>query len=120
MFESQYLFQGDSVYSPWMSRQGDFMRPIFQAASLSANTDAGLEVFHKNSEDAGPGTLASTTKVTASDAGYATAEFSSLKELVRYKFFCTVRKGTSASDQNVLFRTLSPVWFDAVHVSNDG
>ncbi len=113
MFQAQYLFSGASVFSPWMPRQGDDLRVT---AELVDKATANLEVrvFHKNREDTTNGTDAdASTTITLSSVGRADAEWTGLEELVRYKFTST---GTTASHY-VLFRILSPVWFDAVQPS---
>ncbi len=109
MFEAQYLFKGDVIFSPWMSRSGDNLLINVEVAALDG-TDAGLdtEVYMKNSEDTGDGTLKGTAlAITA--VGRDSKEFLGMEELVRYKF----ELPTAATDgSRVLFRMLSPVWFD--------
>jgi len=118
MFDAQTILGTTKVYSPWMPRQGDYIRATLEAVKL---TEAGLEVrlFTKSSDDTGAGTeVHSSTKITTSGttAGqFITQEWgpttgSGLKDLVRYEFSNT---STTATDW-VLFRMLPAVWFDAV------
>ena len=75
-----------------------------------------VEVFTKNKEDTSDGTNAdsgATTKITLTTATRGTTEWGpslspALKELVRYKYTVTTNW--------VLFRMLTPVWFNAVKV----
>jgi len=109
MFDAQLLFPGAagaalSFYSPWFPRQGDNLR---------------VTVFTKNNEDTGDGSDADAgTSIVASATGRSTAEWTSgtagLKELVRYKY-SVQSTGTGATDW-VLFRMLTPVWFNTVKV----
>jgi hypothetical protein len=111
MFQGQILLRDQTdteVYSPWMPRGGDYM--IATVEFIAGNGSITVSVMTKNKEDTGDGT-AVTGSLSLSAAGRDTDEFSSLKELVRYKFVA----GGSANEW-VLFRMLSPVWFDAVAV----
>ena len=87
--------------------------------SINILVSIKVEVFTKNQEDVGDGSNAdsggSPTNITASAVGRTTTEWYStgtvgLKEMVRYRFTIT---GTDVSDW-VLFRMLSPIWFNAV------
>ena len=117
MFEGQYLHQngeGFSVYSPWFPKGGanaQFTLDLIQAK----DTEIGVEVFTKNTEDTGeaPGTAAASLAATNSEDQHQFGTTSAnLKELVRYKFTASPKSG--ASPGFVLFRMLAPVWFDAV------
>lgn len=115
MFHGQYLISGDTVYSPWISREGDLLRVHYDAIALGKGALCGLQVFHKNRQDTGPGTMAGTVTLNVSAVGVTGSEFSDLKEMVRYKMFCTSpTKGNYA-----LFRILSPIWFDQVRASGN-
>ena len=70
------------------------------------------QLFHKNSEDPGPGTQVSTDLVRALAVGITSGYYEGLKELVRYKFACI---GQSSNDY-ILLRMHAPVWFDAVAI----
>lgn len=112
MFDGQYLFSGDAVYSPWMQRSADYTRVTLEAIELSAQTVGAVQLFHKNTEDVGPGTAVSTDLVRALSVGITSGYYEGLKELVRYRFSCL---GPSTDDY-MLFRMHSPVWFNAVAV----
>ena len=124
MFDGQLLFPGSvpstgiMVYSPWFPRQADHLRVSLEVVQINGAT-IKVEVFTKNSEDSGDGTNADSagvpTNITANAVGRTTTEWYSsgtigLLEMVRYRFKVT---GTSVSDW-VLFRMLSPIWFNAV------
>ena len=113
MFEAQVLDTGDTVFSPWFPRQGDsaiFTLDVVDIDGGAAANQITVQVFTKNSEDAGSGsqTGSDITRDGTEGAGQAGAEYGSLKELVRYKFSVT---GTGT---RVLFRMLPPSWFDSV------
>lgn len=107
MFESQYLFGTNSVYSPWMSRSGD---NVIVTVDVVENDSSGIviELFEKNSEDTGPG-LAHPDGSFTTTSLRGDMTYKKVKELVRYKF---TAQGTLSN--RVLFRMLSPVWFDDV------
>ena len=120
MFDAQILqTKSDgssvSVFSPWLRRGGDraLMTLDVIAATLTAFlAELNVQLFHKNSEDTGPGTQVGSTTITATGSGRTTAEFGTVKELVRYKF--TITAGGSNDLRWALFRMLGVVWFDAV------
>lgn len=123
MFDAQLLFPGAagaalSFYSPWFPRQADNLRVTVDVVGR-VSSQLTVRVFTKNNEDTGDGTDADVgTSIVASATGRASAEWTSgtagLKEMVRYKY--TVQStGTGATDW-VLFRMLSPVWFNTVKV----
>ena len=81
---------------------------IATAENLDGKRELTVEVYHKNSDDTGSGALASGTAIKTS-GGRSSSTWGGLKELVRYRYSV---KG--AADQYVMFRMLSPVWFDEV------
>lgn len=124
MFDSQLLFCGSvpatgiKVYSPWFPKSADHLRASLEVTQIFGAT-IKVELFTKNSEDAGDGTNADSagvpTNITANAVGRTTQEWYSsgtvgLLEMVRYRFTVT---GTLTSHW-VLFRMLPPVWFNAV------
>jgi len=120
VFDAQLLFCGSvpatgiMVYSPWIPRGGDSLRATVDIVQVNGAT-LKIEVFSKNSEDTGDGTNAdAATNISSGATGRSTAEWTSgtatLKELVRYRFKVT---GATVSDW-VLFRMLTPVWFNSV------
>lgn len=118
MFTAQYLPTGTTIWSPWFSRQGDYLRPTLEVvANGGSSPTITVKVYTKNTEDTTDGTNAdSGTTITGTTAGTRyTAEWvpspnasHGLDELVRYQFAVT---GSSAW---VLFRMLTPVWFNKV------
>ena len=123
MFESQVIHSGNTVFSPWFPRGGDYLIASADVSdSSSSSPTLTIQVFTKNREDTGDGTDASATTGTKIDytSGATgiqhdewpggTGASDGIKELVRYKFSVT---GGTASDW-FLFRMLPPVWFDAV------
>src|SRR5947208_1131159 len=97
MFESQVLFKGCTIFSPWFPRQADSVRCTLDVTAVPATNPATLkvELFTKNTEETGEGLNADSggtpQNITASALGRTTAEWLSkgnigLKELVRYKF----------------------------------
>jgi hypothetical protein len=112
------LHTGSTVYSDWFPRCGDYLIATLELIRAnSAKID--VAVLTKNYEDTGPGTIVSAgITIVLSSPGRAYNEWSpstgiGLKELVRYRFTCTVQSGFGATS-SALFRMLSPVWFDAV------
>lgn len=109
MYEAQYLFGGDAVYSPWMPRRGDNVRITLDLISRTGgSSNLRVDVFEKNSEDVGPGTLTGV-EIDTSDIGRTEREHTAMKELVRYRF-----TGPSTATDYVQFRMISVIWFDAV------
>lgn len=108
MFEAQYLFQGNNVYSPWMPRQGDGIRITVDLVKNNA-TNLIVDLFEKDASATGDGAANGDAPITANSVARFTGEFSPVKELVRYKFSVTGSAG-----QSVLFRMLAPVWWDEV------
>ena len=116
MFDAQLLIEGSVVYSPWFARGGDnaiFTLDVVQYM-LGTNNSLTVEVLTKSSEDTGDGDAISNVVITATAAGRSSVECDStvsngINELVRYKF--TVSGDSTGS---VLFRMLTPVWFDEV------
>ena len=117
-FEAQ-LLEGAStaVYSPWMPRGGDYIIATAELIALEASAQLDVKLFTKDLDDPGEGAqVNSAIKISISVAGRRDSEewgfdgTTGLKELVRYRYEC--RAATAAG--SVLFRMLSPVWFDAV------
>ena len=115
IYDAQYLFTsnmtiGFSVYSPWMARGGDQIMYVLDLVDAQG-AKIRVDLLTKNTEDTGDGTVVSTITAT-NTLGRTPKEYTTgLKELVRYKF-------TAIADEAaigfVLFRMLSPVWWDTV------
>lgn len=114
MFQAQYMFNGDEVLSPWMARGGN--RARFMADLIEA-VDARVEVrlYHKNRDETGPGTGVGPT-ILLGTLGLGARTAAGLKEMVRYHIKCASTSGSPQDYDYVLFRMLSPVWFDDVGV----
>ncbi len=108
MVNAQLLEAGCTVYSPWIPRGGDNLIATLEVVEIGSGGRIDVFVWTKNSEDVGPGTDASgTLKITLTAVGRGDEEWiGDAKEWVRYKIVVT--------GNWVLFRMLSPVWFDSV------
>lgn len=122
MFDAQLLFPGAagaalSFYGPWMRRGGDNLRVTVDVVAR-VSSQLTVRVFTKNTEDSGDGIDADAgTSIVTTATGRASAEWTSgttLQELVRYKY--TVQSTGSGAGDWVLFRMLTPIWFDTVKV----
>ena len=109
MFEAQYLFKDDAVYSPWMAREGDTVRGSFDVVELSG-VNLEIELVEKNREDTGDG-IARAQKITATTTGIHDRGWGAVKELVRFRFKAA---GGSNNYDYALFRSLTSIWFDSV------
>jgi len=116
MFQAQYLFEGDSVYSPWMKRGGNNIRVTVDLISNTAGTEVQVELYHKKSEDAGDGSPVDANVLTTSTVGQSVQAWSGLEDMVRYKI--TSDKSGGSSSDFVLFRMLSPIWFETVNATS--
>lgn len=124
MFEAQYLFGGKlvgetwvrtEVYSPWMPRGGDNVIVTLETIAHSSTMNEAVlavSLFHKNSEETGPGTAVSGSIASRTAPGIDTVSYEGVKELVRYKYACT--STVEDEDDYVLFRMLALTWFDDV------
>lgn len=111
MFQAQYLPNGADLYSPWFTRQGDNLRATVDIVAVGSSGLLTVTVHTKNSDDTGDGGTAlaeAAGDLSSVGVGRQWAEFGpgTVKELVRYKF--------SAATNWVMFRVLTPVWFDSV------
>lgn len=112
MFQAQYLFGGTTLFSPWMSRQGDNLTLTVDFIEQATST-LGVTVFQKNSQDTGNGTAHPDGVLTmANTTASNTKTFTGLEELVRFQF------ATTGSGANyALFRMLPNLWFNDVKPS---
>ena len=116
MFQGQYLFNGDVVWSPWMKRGGNNIRVTVDLIANTTGTEVQIELFDKKSEDAGDGNPVDASNVIkTSTVGQSVGAWSGLEDLVRYKISAD-KAGGSDSDY-VLFRMLTPVWFESVNAA---
>ena len=116
MFDAQLLMSdGVSptvVYSPWMARGADNAVFTVELIAMESGGKITVDVFHKNSEDVGDGTVFSGVSLVRNSEGRSSDTWSGLKELVRYRIKC--QSDFIDSPAWILFRMLSPVWFDDV------
>lgn len=108
--------EGDSfgVSTVWIPRGGDHLR---QAVESVANSESQLtiELWHKNRDEAGNGTLYSGPSIYFSDnTGIETAEWTGLKELIRFQLTLSPLGESSTRGGWILFRFLQPVWFESL------
>ena len=96
------------AYSPWFTRQGDHARFSIEVIIIES-AQFQLNVYHKNRDETGDGTTTGGS-IARTSVGRETAEWTQLKELVRYRFRVSA---TKEGDSWALFRTLTAVWFDA-------
>ena len=117
MFEAQYLPLDSSVFSPWFPRGGENAIIGLDLIESLASTTITVEVFTKNSEATGSGTIISAFTIGAtSTPGITTQKCESTKtsgfeEFVRYKFTTAATEGGG-----VLFRMIPISWFDDVSI----
>jgi hypothetical protein len=112
MFQAQYLpalasASNYAVFSPWMQRGGDNVRATVDVIAKNGSAGITVSVYHKNSSETGDGLQSGSS--FQSTSGRVSAEFSSLKELVRFKF-----DPGSTTGEWVMFRMLPVIWFDGV------
>ena len=114
MFQAQYLFGGDSMYSPWMARGGDRARVSAELIERNNTDELHFLGYTKNKDEAGDGTfLSGEPRIILTGVGQETVEWTGLKELVRYRVV-----GASSDEGDFwMFRLLPMIWFDAVDAS---
>ena len=115
MFQGQILMGGTAVYSPWFERKGDNV--IFTYDLIAKNgSDLLVTVFEKNHDQTAGEQVQNpsspSTPFTVNTVGQASNDHENLKEMVRYKF----EPSSSNASHWVLFRVLSPSWFDSAKV----
>ena len=121
----QRLQAGETLYSAWFPRGGDYA--VFRAQLIdlagSGTPEITVTFFHKNKEDAGDGAelapggspaeieLGSGVGVggvVSLDLGNVSGNAAPLKELVRLKFACT--------GNWIRFQMLQPAWYSKARV----
>ena len=107
MYIGQYLPEGADVFSPWFPREADNAWFTFEAIDEGGTSPIfTVEVWHKNTDEPGPGEKNTTATFGTLSGDYKHANFTGLREMVRFKFSLT---GSSAW---VIFRMLMPSWYD--------
>ena len=121
----QRLQAGETLYSAWFSRGGDYA--VFRAQLIdkagSGSPEIVTTVYHKNKEDAGDGSALqsggvsveidltsglSDGAIVSADTGNYGGSSGPLKELVRLKFACT--------GNWMRFQMLQPAWYSKARV----
>lgn len=115
MFQAQLLLcssPSQPVFSPWFPRQGDNLRATVELIANGASANITVTVLTRASDVTGNGSpIGSTFGSSGGTLGRTTQEFTptdGINELVRYKF-----DPGATSGGWVLFRMLTPVWFDS-------
>ena len=101
----QTLEAGAVVWSPWFPRGADNGVFTYELIDTGASATLTVAVFHKNTDETGPGadTSASWADVD-SNTNFQAAKVTDLKEMVRFKY--------TAATSWVLYRMLTPQWFE--------
>jgi len=88
---------GSSVFTPWFPRQADYAVFAYEIILKDASASIAVAVYHKDSEDSGPGSAltadfnamntaaGSSTTVFSLDTATADSSGVELKELVRFR-----------------------------------
>ena len=110
MHIGETLIGGAAVYTMWMPRQGDNV--IFAIEVINRDAcDLTIEVFDKDEATSGDGAVITGTSTTISANEVKTITVTGVKELVRLKLSAT-DNGGAASVAFVIYRVLSPIWYD--------
>lgn len=114
------LLRSDStVFGPWIDREGDNLRATVDVVSLD-HTTLTIRLFSKREFAVGDGTEVDITRtITTAAVGRMLQEWgpttgTGLKTLVRYQFTATQVQPNPSATPRVIFRMLSPVWFDTL------
>ena len=113
MYQAQYLFPREAVYSPWFERVHDNLIAFVDVIALQG-MHMDVQLFTKNREDPGDGAQLGTDKIVADKVGRVHQEWNGVKELVRFKF---IPDGFSTGGDRVMFRMLDAVWVDEVEAN---
>ncbi|MEZ4495176.1 MAG: hypothetical protein R3C29_17910 [Dehalococcoidia bacterium] len=117
MFSLQLLYLKSAtykLYSPWMERQGNYLAVLLSMDQFSGTPRLGLDVFHKDRNEAGDGASVGGTPITITASVIpGNTVVSGLKELVRYEFTIYGSSVSGTTGDWFLFRVLDPVWWEA-------
>ena len=92
-------------FTPWFPRQADNAVFTYDRIASTLSTAEAVDVFHKNEEDAGAGTMLTGFSADLTSTGLFEAQCIGLKEMVRFRI--QVKKATGW----VHFRFLPPTWY---------
>jgi hypothetical protein len=100
---------GERVRTDWAPRGADnAVMTVELIAAIAA--ELSVTVFHKNTEETGPGTSAGALVTTIATPGLYSQTFTGLKELVCFEVL--VQQDSGGSIGGVLYRFLPSTWFD--------
>lgn len=118
-FTAVQLRADTAVFSPWIERKGDNLRAMLDVVSVD-RTILTIRLFTKRDYGVGSGTEVDMTRtITISSVGRLLQEWGpttgvGLRTWVRYKFTTTNNPPNPTTSPNIVFRMLSPIWFDTV------
>lgn len=92
-------------FTPWFPRQADNAVFTYERIFSTFGSAEAVDVFHKNEEDAGTGTMLTGFSTDLASTGLLEARCSGLKEMVRF------RVQIKNTDGWVHFRFLPPTWY---------
>jgi hypothetical protein len=95
------------LFTNWSPRGGD--NGVFTFETIFATGVAlTIRVFHKDSDDQGPGTLLGTISTAVGSSRFTEQVLTGIKELVRYQITCADVSGGAGA----IYRILQPNWFN--------
>lgn len=108
------LFNGHSIYGPWMRRRGDYARMTADVIKVRGGVNLVVRLMTKNPEALGDGVeIDSARTITTEVTGRTMQEWGpsgiGIQMLVRFEYSCNV----VTSPGWVRFRMLKGCWFDA-------
>lgn len=112
MFQGKYLHAKNGEYTPWVKRQGDFVKVTVEVVQLSAGNTKGVHFFPytKSEETPGDGSIpASQVRITANSVGIHEAVWSGINEVFRLRII-----GDQDAPDFTLYRIVDMTWWDAV------
>ena len=118
-FQAVLLRGGVTIDSPWVDRKGDYLRATLDLIRSNGPT-LTVKVFTKPADGKGDGfEVDASTFIARTTPGRTTVEWSpstgiGLSSLVRYQFSASTGGVTNPW---LMFRMLSPVWFDSARVA---
>ena len=122
MFQAQLLKTGVSggiaapvsVYSPWFARLADNVGITLELVAFDGSPSLKLEVVDRTAEGTGSGGAPLSGSITLTTATRSTAEWTGLKEFVRFKV--TLSEASGIGTCWAVFRVLDAVWHSDVKV----
>ncbi|MCB9870143.1 MAG: hypothetical protein H6837_09820 [Planctomycetes bacterium] len=86
MYIGQFLPNGAIIFSPWFPREADNAIFTFETIDNDGSGSLTVDVYHKNTEDPGPGAALSATAAFSAigSTNYKSGRFVGIKEMVRF------------------------------------